>query len=39
MNENVPLGVGDLSSRYTPISTYQALETRVKALEAKLSNQ
>lgn len=33
-----PLGVGDLSSRYTPTTTYQALEARVQALEAKLSN-
>lgn len=33
-----PLGVGDLSN-YVPLATYQALETRVKALEAKLSNQ
>ena len=26
-------------SKYVPLSTYQALETRVQALEAKLSNQ
>ena len=26
-------------SRYVPLSTYQSLETRVQALEAKLSNQ
>lgn len=28
-----PLGVGDLSSRYTPTTTTTALDTRVKALE------
>lgn len=32
-----PLGVGDLSSRYTPTTTTTALDTRVKALEAKPS--
>jgi hypothetical protein len=26
-------------SKYVPLSTYQALETRVQALEAKLANQ
>lgn len=26
-------------SKYVPLSTYQALETRIRALEAKLSNQ
>lgn len=32
-----PLGVGDLSSRYTPTTTTTAMDTRVKALEAKPS--
>lgn len=31
--KSLPLGVGDLSSRYTPTTTTTALDTRVKALE------